>query len=827
MRRLRSTAGIRPLTLLLAGAISAPAAGQAVEPDEYASRAVARVAFLDLRARPMPTPDDYMIAERLLDTAAAFQPSDAELLRMQIRAAWAAGDSDRVDELTRRLVLLDPADTVAQLRLASSRVRRLQTTDERLRAYDRLLGPEGRAIDPSVRSRLALDAALLCREGGDIAGFAERLTQATQLDGTNKEAAALTWSFFGPLVESRPERLELLLNLLNADPTDPLVHRQVATELAMGGAFVQARRFHGLAVSLYTALSPQLDERVAAEASVIRWQVEGPKAVVESLNRELLGMRQAAAMQIMQWEQARMPTDSLPKPETIMLAPLYNQIRLVAAIMAGDRETIGATLADMGAVLEDMVKQAARVAELATPEERAQRAAEIWGAISQQLIAVAWADASTEALTEWAERSEANFGADADMTRMLKAWAELRLGDPAVAEQIFRALPESSTLNRVGLALTLERLGRTEEAAEVLRRLAIDAPLSLAGVWAREQYTRATQKEALASPEQAELVRLAGSVPQWVDRMAVDPRTFMSLSAELVDTSIPSTGRAALRVRLTNLAPRPLGVGGDRILNSRLLLSPKLELGTGQLFAKALPEVAELDRRLRLMPAESLEVVLWPDPGMVGWIAEVGGIDTVRERWRVLQGYTLDAQGVPTPGVLCFETETQRLTRPPLELGRVPATELADALDAAPAADLPGVVAAIRARALLEAGHPYVLAGDDLNRVATIAADRYTHMPPAARATMLAVLPTARAAPGMEPFDAAALAEEDPLLVPLALATRVAQADDAALAPWLESEAAEMRVFARALRTRLSSPQDTYSRLGAAALGAASAGESR
>lgn len=805
------------LALLAAALLAGPAVAQTAAPEEYAARSVARVALLDLRCRPNPSPDDYLIADHLLAAASAFQPEDAELVRARIQASWAAGDSERVESLTRRLVVLDPRDTVAQLRLASSRVGRIQTVEDRLAAYDRLLGPAGASIDPSVRSRLALDAALLCRETGDYSGFIGWLTKATQLDSTNKEAAALAWSHFGPMVGSAPERLELLLNLLMSDPTDPNVHRTIATELAYTGAFEQALRFHELAVELYQQIDPGRSQQLLADAALFRWQADGPEVVVSTLNLQLAINRQQAANRIMQYREARMPTDSLPKPEEVMLPPGYNQMRLVAAIMADDKETIAATLADMGQVFTRTAAQAAEADKLSSAEERNRRMAAMWGELTEQLVAIAWADAQTDALQEWADSTNANFGEASPISRMINGWAQLRLGDPAEAERLFRGVGDEGPMNLVGLGLALEKLGRVDEANELYRRLAVEGPMLLTGVWARDRFRKATGVDPLATPERAEMIRLTEGVPPWVDRMARDPRSFMALRVDLLDGAVGATERPGIRVRLTNLSPIPLGVGGDRTLNSRLLLVPRLQIGTAEEFSRALPEVRELDHRLRLNPTEAIDVVLWPDSGLVGWHAEVGSIDTVRERWRVLQGYQLDGTGVPGAGLLCLEAETERLVRMPLALGRASGVELADALDAAGEAELPEVVAAVRAR-VFAGDAEYALTTPDLQRIASVAADRYPGLPPVSRAMMLAVLPGAKLAPGMEAFDAVALAEQDPLLAPVALVTRVTEADDPALTPWIESQTDGLGSFARALRERLRSPELTFSRLGPAVL---------
>src|SRR5690606_22072900 len=115
--------------------------------------------------------------------------------RLLLEAWYAAGDEAKVIEVTREIIRLDPSDTVAQLRLISDRISRYQSVEERQTAFDRLLGESGGAIDPSVRSRLALDDALLARELGDEQRFVERLSMATQLDSSNKPAAVLAATY--------------------------------------------------------------------------------------------------------------------------------------------------------------------------------------------------------------------------------------------------------------------------------------------------------------------------------------------------------------------------------------------------------------------------------------------------------------------------------------------------------------------------------------------------------------------------------------------------------------------------------------------------------
>jgi hypothetical protein len=238
--------------LLCAGSLALGQKPQDLQDSATAAAGIANVAILDL-SRIQPNPADYQLAADLLGIARSLAPDDEQLLRLTIEAAESAGDQDRVHALSRELFRIDPSDTVALLRIISARVAEHQSADARLGAYDRLLGEDGRKkLDPSIRSRLALDAALLLREQGDIEAFADRLALATSLDQTNKDAAALAVTFFTQRVNDAVGRFELLENLLLADPFDPETHLAMARELAAGGAWEGASRFYATHETLLT-----------------------------------------------------------------------------------------------------------------------------------------------------------------------------------------------------------------------------------------------------------------------------------------------------------------------------------------------------------------------------------------------------------------------------------------------------------------------------------------------------------------------------------------------------------------------------------------------
>src|SRR5207237_9340156 len=92
--------------------------------------------------------------------------------------------------------------------------------------------------------------------------------------------------------------------------------------------------------------------------------------------------------------------------------------------------------------------------------------------------------------------------------------------------------------------------------------------------------------------------------------------------------------RVLTRVRLRNLAPIPLGLGSGKSINTRLLFVPSIEAG-GRVRSPE-GEVIDVNRRLRLMPGQELECVVWPEAGASGYTAEQASTFPTRLSCRVI-----------------------------------------------------------------------------------------------------------------------------------------------------------------------------------------------
>ncbi|HZW06805.1 MAG TPA: hypothetical protein VFF65_06750, partial [Phycisphaerales bacterium] len=270
---------------------------------------LARAALIDGRSIDSAAfgPAEARYIATLLRDAAALDPTNAAILRFAIEAAERCGDQAAVTSLTRALLALRPDDTSAQLNLIRSRVAQAPSVEEQLTLLDTFTGPRGDAIDPSIRSRLALDAALLRREQGDGAGFVKNLAAATTFDGSNAAAAALALEYYSARAKDEEGRFELLANALLSMPMDGGLHAEIARVLAVAGATEQALRFYENARTIYRRQSGQLlhtfeqtDEEARLHAAYLiqAWRTDGPQSVVKPLNDAVEGERRRAQVNI-------------------------------------------------------------------------------------------------------------------------------------------------------------------------------------------------------------------------------------------------------------------------------------------------------------------------------------------------------------------------------------------------------------------------------------------------------------------------------------------------------------------------------------------------
>lgn len=791
--------------------------------DDFSSRSLARLALLDLRLTGSPSQRDYKLASILLELAGNISPSDADLIRRKIESQWNAGDEDAAVASTKDLLRLDPRDTVAQLRLVSASIGRLQTVESRLAAYERFLGPEGKSIDPAIRSRLALDAALLYRERSNEDKFAEKLKQATSLDPTNKEAALVTETFFSSSVNDAVGRFELLSNLLYSDPLDPAVYMNMTEELAKNGAFVGANRLFRIGEKILVAAGAQLGGEQDVRRLILAWEVTGPKAVREDLDKSLNTERHYARQTADQQKIMNVPGEEIVDPMSVRLPRVAEQIRTLASFGEGNTDGLETSLAELDLTVAKMLKESPddekRPKEVTKEDAmRIARDAKVDLALLRALTGVQLklVDDGLKDLDPPLAESDPRPAIIAALMKLQEGNAtEALAGLKGLGIDTGTANPEISESHlyaELATGRAFEALGQKAEAATAYRRIVQYAPFTPQAALAVTLIDKMMGRRVPLFAKTEELEKLAAGVPRWIEDIVDQPRTFVGVTIEPLSTTQEPLSPMLVKVTIRNLGALPMGLGANRPLNSRFLFAPNLDLKEADVRRFSKPEVIDLDRRLRLMPGETLEAVVWTDPGFAGWFCEDLASQVIRAKYRAVQGFVTGSRGIE-PGPGCVQSDLPIIVRTTLRESTLGAADFAAETESATEGAVVRLGAAARTLVLGEPFNARRISPVDKQTMAQALAKRYPTLSPNARAALAAIVPTTRQSPEFSDFDAAVLQEKDPAVLPIALLTRCSTADAPALKQALESPDERVKLVAKLQMDRLAEGSNCYALL--------------
>ncbi len=597
---------------------------------------IRRSALLDLGLRPVPTPADYQMVAIVLSMALELDPMNAELGRSVVEAAWSAGDHELMISATRKVIAADPKDTVAQLRLVSSLINQRQTADGRLDLYNRFLGDAGRKLDVSVRSRLALDAALLEREMGNTEGFAQRLHLATKLDMTNKAAASMSAQYYSELTGDPLMLLDRQLKLLYADPLDANVHLTIARILAREGAFEEANRFLMNSINLFRVESGRAPSMVEEIRLAIDWQINGAQSVLDHLNPLLEDRRAGAQARIDSYIEAALPTDDLLDPDEILYELGIDKLRLLATHHLGDVQGVESVVADIERTVNNEINRiGSAMGDIGA--DQSVLILQLVRSFSDFQVMRAIGEVQSERIrediarvVEAAPALEPYFAS----VEPIALYAEGRYEEALVELQKYPPSPMLALIQ----AGAYEKLGEPEKAIEVYVRVSIVYSVEAYGSYARSRLVELGAEGQILTIAGRQMKQVAKTVPDWLDQMTTRPEFFMFLQIELVGSSIDPMDVSKVRIRLRNLAPIPLAIGPTQPIESSFLLESILARNTMGFEGTVGPKVLDLSQRLRLRPREELVVEFHASSPIAQWLMKMQSSASYRLRYRLLQG---------------------------------------------------------------------------------------------------------------------------------------------------------------------------------------------
>jgi len=759
---------------------------------------LARQAVFLARGVQDPSLEDFRVAALTIGEAIELDPSRPELTRLQINAYQTAEDDDGVLEATGRLVRQDPRDTAAQLRLITDRISGLQRIEDRIAAYENLLGADGERLDPSIRSRLAFDAALLTRELGDEEGFIRLLRRAVSLDQTNKPAVLMASALFFEREDDPLLRVDMHEQLLLSDPLDDTLHASLARELLGRGAHAGAERFFDLSLKIQEKRGQSASPELLSDYHLAVWGVRGADDCLETLETEDAAVRYAIENQRKRLEAAGEDPSQI---QDYTPDPVRDRVRAMMASAAGQREVADRAVARLSDAFAAAVRQR-REAEGADPEA----VARLSRRITLELVRLrAWLGVDLEAgrraleLVREQAGDELREGATARYEGLFAAHA----GDAETARRLLTPLAEGGDpLARIGLGLAAEAAGDRTAALRTYAELARDTPGSGEGLWARERASKLLGARIKPSETARALNEKAKAVPRRLERMANNPSEHLSLRVEIVGERIDALEPLTARVELKNTGVMPLAVGSDAPVAARLLLAPKLAVVGAPVPAGMQPEVVSLARRLRLEPGESVVADAWLGAGDLGGVLENSTPLAASLRCQAIQGFQYsEARGVYTPSAYSLTASSAVKWRRP-ERTSPEAASIVERIETAEGEAL--------LRGLLEARWALLRpeAEDEpegaRESIAAAVAGRWGSLAPLERVFALLTIPPERSAPASAAVLEAALAAGPDALQALVMVLVHATGDeDPSVAIALESDDEGVREIARLISMRL------------------------
>lgn len=653
--------------------------GEASEALRRTADQIHRRATVWLRSLDVAGESDYRRAALAMGIGRRLVPDDVQFLRHEIAAWDAAGDAERSLELTRELMRADPKDTVAALRVINAGIGRLQNVDERLEAYAGLLGPRGGGIDDSIRSRLALDAALLARDTGDDRRFAEWLLQATQLDVTNKDAVAMQASFYLDRTRDAGERFDLLSDVVLADPLDANACKNLADELIRHGAFRGAKRFLDLARSLEMARGIEPSVEGVERYTTVIWNAEGADAALKVIN----SMRHAVMSQEIARRQ-RIEMQGLdPGPaEPVVVHPRLERLGMLIEDVTANperaRQAFGAVMLGYERSLQ-LFADPTRWPQGTTQEQidETRRDVERERVWSRLLIGIDLDEAEQDLLM--LEGAEGVDRPSDVYLALCRGWLDLQRRNYDAARERLASIADRHPAARYGLGVIAERERDNDTALKEYARAALFFPESEFGAIGRSRIAQIRGRPLGTSEAGSSLESKARIFAPWLESMVSDPWSFMSIHAEHLRSALGPLDRPMLKVTVRNLSRMPLGVGISAPIDSSILLSPRLLVGAEEKLSVMRPEVLRLNQRLRLMPSESFETTIWTNYGWIGTLCDLAVGRDVMLRWRLVQGFVVLENGAYEAGPLCLSVQSDMIRRANLD-GEMETSALVEAI---------------------------------------------------------------------------------------------------------------------------------------------------
>jgi len=518
----------------------------------------------------------YVVAATLLDKALVLDPGNAQAWAMRAELALSAAQADEYETALAGYLDTGIDDDQARYNLIRQRLYKNDTLDAQYASLEGLInGEEGRALSGPLRSRLASLAAALAGEMLDETARRRWIVEAARSDPANAEAARAILELVTTLSDDVVRRGTATVNVIRADPLNPLPRLELASMLANHGAYTRAAQ-------QYQVISTRLARQPMPLSAYLSW--------AHSL--AMIGEDDTAAQLISDFEKALnqapppQAEDEKPAPAEHVDLPLGMELVLLATLDAKDEQAKAQVVFD---------RIAARLSKKPEAQDKPENA-----------------DANEDPEVQLALIA-AVFGPDLDQAEQLinadgplpvaKGWVALRRGDMVKAEQLLRPLEKEQPLAACGLAIALGT--DTQGRARLLQSFLNDASASSLAALAAGRALLSMDTAPWPSATGKTLADLMGKYPESFWLVDLERTPWLEVRLKIDPQRITTVQPINAQITLWNTTRQPLAIGQDAPISPKAMI-----LLTGASSGMQLPPlppiVVDLGRSFTLKAGERM-----------------------------------------------------------------------------------------------------------------------------------------------------------------------------------------------------------------------------
>jgi tetratricopeptide (TPR) repeat protein len=643
------------LALAVTCSITSAAVAQQSTAQRLASE-LARSAVGRLAMDPL-TVDALHIGVNLISEAVALDPENIELWQTALNVAMMAENDNLKNRALERLNTLDPANETARLMRLNAALDKHQVFEERKAAYERLLTDENvPRLGEAVASRLALDLALLHQRRGEIDAFSRWLTKALAWDRANRSAAAIAAGFFRSQINDPVAVVELLVNLLIADPTDVTAQVDLAQLLLEHGAFIGANRVYSLAIRSLAKDFKSPPTGLIVDQAVCQWARGLDEQALETLSRRQTEIDMSYRL-LLKRQNPELTADQL-----MSMFLLDQSLATVAAVIHVSRGDHDASAAVNNALLacrtamDDLKRHAEGI-----PADNAAGREEVSQQLAQRHLEAAWIalwlGGPIDQAQAWLTAATDDRPLSAEAQNRFEGWLAFRQGDLARAAELLSPIAAADTTARLGLAHVLRAQNNLREAAREFLTVSRTQPGSVIGIWASARLKEIIGQAPGASEQALAMERLLASLSTQLDRAVADPSQVIGLHLSVSKETYEPYEPIIATIQVTNNWMYPIGFDRNGPIRPQLLVVPSVRSAQADRSGQLRPFIVDIGRKLHLKPRESMVVRIdlrnyWP-----GEAVNALAVNGALVKLRTFLNFAINADGAAVPALYGTEVE--------------------------------------------------------------------------------------------------------------------------------------------------------------------------